>query len=188
MMPAINDQGEEVSVLEDFMVIDKWVATETDDFRPITGIRIVNTNGLNLSGVHNYLPDTYNDFKVKNVYRDKKVKTVCQTVEGPWKDGKMQLAMEQLNLRLDDHNPDNPHLVDNNVCVRDEDGTELVFSGNWLIKGWIVDLVINHNANGIKEAEFFRDKIRWVKIGDKTTLAADEQQSEAFTSTYWMPY
>ena len=48
--------------------------------------------------------------------------------------------------------------------------------------------MINHNANGIKEAEFFRDKIRWVKIGDKTTLAADEQQSEAFTSTYWMPY
>ena len=185
-MPAINDFGLNVSILNDFLTLEKWIAPDKDEFRKVLGTRIVNHKGLDLSGIHGYLPDTYSDFEVKNVLKCKDNGIVCQAVKGPWKDTKLETAMEQVNLTLNCDNPMNPYLADDNIRLKADDGTELIFTGRWLIRGWKIDLVINHNKNGVNQVEFFRDEIRWVKVPEGS-IRADESQ-EVFTSTYWLPY
>lgn len=190
-MPGINDHGETVSILEDFRHINKWIATDEHDFRNVTGTRVVNANSLDLAGIQGYIPDTYNDFEVKNVASERTKGGVCQSVKGPWEGTKLQTAMEQLNLTLNCEDEDNPHLEDENVRVISDDGVELVFSGKWLIRGWKIDLVVNKNKNGIREVEFFRDEIHWVKIPDdgiKLLAEGDGENTSAYTSTYWIPY
>jgi hypothetical protein len=184
-MPAVNDHDEEVSIIEDFLTIDKWVAPAGTDFREIMGTRIVNAKNMDLSGIHGYMPDTYSDFKVKNVLRPNKTMTVCQVVEGPWKDTKMEMAMAQLDLVLNLEDEDNPHLEDENIRVMSGDN-ELVFSGGWMIRGWKIDLVVNKNKNGIREVEFFRDEIRWIKVPEGQ--CEPDLSLQSFTSTYWVPY
>lgn len=185
-MPAMNDHGFEVSILNDFLTLDKWVAPNDHEFKKVLGTRIVNPKGLDLSGIHGYLPDTYSDFEVKNVFKDKAKGIVCQAVKGPWKDTKLETAMAQINLTLNIDNPTNPYLSDEHIELKADDGTELVFTGRWLIKGWKIDLVINHNKNGVRQVEFFRDEIRWLKVPDGQLKADDTM--EVFTSTYWLPY
>ena len=94
--------------------------------------------------------------------------------------------MEQLCLTLNLDDEDNPHLIDDDIRVVSDDGVELVFTGNWLVRGWRVDLVVNKNKNGIKEVEFFRDEIRWVRVPEG--LVAPDENTETYTSTYWVPY
>ncbi len=185
-MPAINDHGIEVPVVEDFLDLDKWIAPQKHDFRKVLGTRIVNPKGLDLSGIQAYLPDTSSDFSVKNIFKEEDKGTVRQDAKGIWKGSKLDTAMEQLCLTLNLDDEDNPHLIDDDIRVVSDDGVELVFTGNWLVRGWRVDLVVNKNKNGIKEVEFFRDEIRWVRVPEG--LVAPDENTETYTSTYWVPY
>lgn len=185
-MPAINDHGSRVSIVEDFCNLDAWIAPSAADFRKVMGTRVLNEKALDLSGIHGYIPDTFNDFEVKNIRRSDNANEVSQMVKGPWENTKLQTAMEQLKLELNTDDPDNPYLFDDDIRVESDSGVELAFTGRWFIRGWKIDLVVKKNKNGIKEVEFFRDEIRWVKVPDGEQKA--DEDLEVFTSAYWVPY
>ena len=211
-MPGINDDGLEVAVVEDFLTLERWLAPDGAEFRPILGKRVVNPKQLRVEELHGYIPDTEHGFAVKNVLKCAKSKTITQQLQGPWNEERMRRAVECLNLKLVTTNPNNPHLIDKDIRVLDEDGYEIEFNGGWLIRGWKIDLSVIENENGVREVEFLRDQIKWVKVDrekagkpalkkaanvslhkEAETMTRQKQlvakEDELVTTTaYWIPY
>lgn len=194
-MPAINDQGKRVPVVEDFTHLSEWIAPNGAEFRKVIETGISNPKNLDMEDLFGYIPNTYSGFAVKNVAKQGSKDEVCQLAQGPWMDNKMETAMLQLDLKLGTNDNNDPILINENVKVLCDRKVELQFTGGWYIRSWKIDLVIKQNDNGIREVQMLRDEVKWVHEedqhkdhckGDRQLLAATDDT--VTTCSYWIPY